>query len=52
VILESVLDVAEELEDVDPVDARLQEGVHALEGRLTKVKAIVHLVLEGAHLDL
>ena len=51
-VFESVLNVAEEFENVDPVDARVQQGVHALEGRLAKVQAVVNLVLEGSHLNL
>ena len=34
VVLEAVLYVAEELEDVEAVHARVQQGVHALEGSL------------------
>ena len=33
----------EELEYIEPVNAGLQEGVHALEGRLAQVQAVVHL---------
>ena len=43
VVLEAVLDVSQKLEDVQPVDARLEECVHALEGRLAQVQAVVHL---------
>ena len=52
VVFEAVLDVAEELEDVEAVDARVEEGVHALERRLPQVEAVVHLVLERTHLHL
>ena len=52
VVLETVLDVAEELEDVDSVDAGVEQGVHALEGSFAEVKAVVNLVLERTHLDL
>ena len=52
VVLEAVLHVAEKLEDVETVNARVEEGVHALEGRLPKVEAVVDLVLERTHLHL
>jgi len=51
-VFESILNVAEELEDVDPVDASVQQSVHALKGGLAKIQAIVDLVLEGTHLNL
>jgi len=51
-VFESVLHVAEELKDVDPVDASVQQSVHAFEGGLAKVQAVVDLVLEGPHLNL
>ena len=37
VIFETVLNVRQELEDVQPVHAGVQQGVHALEGSLAKV---------------
>ena len=52
VVFEAVLDVAEELEDVEAVHARAEKGVHALEGRLPKVEAVVDFVLERPHLHL
>lgn len=52
VIFEPILHVAEELEDVQSVDAGVQEGVHALEGSLAKVKSVIYLVFEWSHLNL
>jgi hypothetical protein len=52
VILEPVLDVTEELEDVQSVDTCVQEGVHALEGSLAKVKSVIYLVFKRSHLNL
>ena len=52
VVEEAVLDVVEELEYVDAVEARVEQRVHALEGRLAQVQAVVHRVLERAHFDL
>ena len=52
VIFKPVLNVTEELEDVQSVDASVQEGVHALEGSLAKVKPVIDLVFERSHLNL
>ena len=52
VVFETVLDPAKELEDVQPIHARVQKSVHALEGSLPEVQAVVDLVFERAHLNL
>jgi hypothetical protein len=42
--LESILDMIQEFKNVQPIDAAVQQGVHALESRLPQVQPIVHLV--------
>ena len=52
VILEAILDMSEELKDVQPVNASVKQGVHALKSGLAKVEAIINFVLERSHLNL
>lgn len=52
VVLESVLHVVQEGEDVDPVQAAVQQSVHALERSLPQVQAVIHSVFERTHLHL
>jgi hypothetical protein len=51
-VFKTVLNVCEELEDVQPVHACVQQGVHALEGSLAKIQAVINLVFERAHFHL
>ena len=51
-VLEAVLYVVQEGEDVDSVQAAVQQSVHALERSLPQVQPVVHRVFEGTHLHL
>lgn len=52
VVLESVLHMVQEGEDVNPVQAAVQQSVHALERSLSQVQAVIHGVFERTHLHL
>lgn len=52
VIFESFLHVIEELQDVQPLQAAVQQSVHTLERCLTHIQTIVHCVFERTHLHL
>lgn len=41
----------DEARRVDAVETRIQQGVHALEGRLADLKPVVDRVLEGTQVD-
>lgn len=51
-VLQTVLHVVEEGEDVESVQAAVQQSVHTLERSLPKVQPIIHRVFEGSHLHL
>lgn len=51
-VLQSVLHVVQEGEDIDPVQATVQQSVHALERSLPQVQTIIHSVFERTHLHL
>lgn len=51
-VLQAVLYVVEEGEDVDPVQAAVQQSVHALERSLPQVQTVIHRVFERTHLHL
>lgn len=52
VVLQAVLHVVEEGEDVESVQAAVQQSVHALERSLPQVQTVIHCVFEGTHLHL
>lgn len=52
VVFQAILHVVQVVIDVQPVQAALQQGVHALESSFPHIKAIVHCVLEWPHLYL
>lgn len=52
VVLQAVLHVVEEGEDVDPVQAAVQQRVHALKRGLPQVQPVIHCVFERTHLHL
>lgn len=52
VVLQPVLYVVQEGEDVQPVQAAVQQSIHALERSLPQVQPVVHRVFEGTHLHL
>lgn len=52
VVLETVFYVVEEGEDVNSVQAAVQQSVHALECSLPQVQTIIHRVFERTHLHL
>ena len=51
-VLQALLHMIQKLEYIDAVQTRVEQCVHALEGSLAQVQAVVHGVLEGAHLNL
>ena len=51
-VLQAVLHMAQEVEDVDAIEAGVQQGVHAFERDLAQVEPIILHVFEGAHLHL
>ena len=51
VIPQAVLDMIEKFKDVQSIETRLQECVHALKRSLPQVQTIVHRVLERTHLN-
>ena len=52
VILETVLNMGEELKDVESVDASVEQGVHAFKSGLAEVESIINFVLKRSHLNL
>lgn len=46
------LNVVQELDDIHAIQSLLEQRVHALEGSLPDVQAVVDCVLERAHFDL
>lgn len=50
-VSESILHVIQELENVQSVKTRVQQGIHALKRCFSKIQSVVHRMLERTHLD-
>ena len=49
-VIQAVLHMAQELKDINTIQARVQQCVHALKCCLTNIQAIINGVLEWSHL--
>ena len=51
VVPQAILNVVEKLKDVESIEARLEESIHALKRSLPQVQPVINSVLKRTHLN-